>query len=144
MVGALRASTWTSRHGEFVAVVGASGCGKSTLLNIVAGLDQPTAGTVSSAAERVALMFQDATLLPWLTARQNVDLALRLRGVAVRRAPRPGGRGCSTWSGSATPATAARTSSRVACASASRWPAAWPRTPSIVADGRAARRRSTR
>jgi NitT/TauT family transport system ATP-binding protein len=67
-------------HGEFVAVVGASGCGKSTLLNLVADLDQPTTGTVTR-ADRVALMFQDATLLPWLTARANVDLALRLRGV---------------------------------------------------------------
>jgi NitT/TauT family transport system ATP-binding protein len=67
-------------HGEFVAVVGASGCGKSTQLNIVAGLDQPSSGTVAR-ADRVALMFQDATLLPWLTARANVELALRLRGV---------------------------------------------------------------
>jgi NitT/TauT family transport system ATP-binding protein len=69
-------------HGEFVAVVGASGCGKSTLLNLVADLDQPTTGTVDR-ADRVALMFQDATLLPWLTARSNVDLALRLRGVSA-------------------------------------------------------------
>ena len=73
--------------GEFVAVVGPSGCGKSTLLNIVAGLDEPTTGSVRR-ADRVALMFQDATLLPWLTARGNVELALRLRGVprAGRRA----------------------------------------------------------
>lgn len=68
-------------HGEFVAVVGASGCGKSTLLNIVADLDEPSAGSITR-ADRVALMFQDATLLPWLTAAANVDLALRLRGVA--------------------------------------------------------------
>ena len=66
--------------GEFVAVVGPSGCGKSTLLNIVAGLDEPSSGGVQR-ADRVGLMFQDATLLPWLTARGNVDLALRLRGV---------------------------------------------------------------
>jgi NitT/TauT family transport system ATP-binding protein len=66
--------------GEFVAVVGASGCGKSTLLNVVADLDTPTSGAVHR-ADRVALMFQDATLLPWLTARGNVELALRLRGV---------------------------------------------------------------
>lgn len=67
-------------HGEFVAVVGASGCGKSTLLNLVADLDEPDRGTVER-ADRVALMFQDATLLPWLTAQGNVELALRLRGV---------------------------------------------------------------
>jgi len=66
--------------GEFVAVVGESGCGKSTLLNLVADLDQPTAGQIVR-SDRVALMFQDATLLPWLTARQNVELALRARGV---------------------------------------------------------------
>jgi NitT/TauT family transport system ATP-binding protein len=68
-------------HGEFVAVVGASGCGKSTLLNLVADLDRATSGTVER-ADRVSLMFQDATLLPWLSARSNVELALRLRGVA--------------------------------------------------------------
>jgi NitT/TauT family transport system ATP-binding protein len=70
-------------HGEFVAVVGASGCGKSTLLNVVAGLDQPSGGTLQR-SDQVALMFQDATLLPWLTARQNVELALRLRGVPAQ------------------------------------------------------------
>jgi NitT/TauT family transport system ATP-binding protein len=66
--------------GEFVTVVGSSGCGKSTLLTLIAGLEQPTTGTVEVNG-RVALMFQDATLLPWLTARGNVELALRLRGV---------------------------------------------------------------
>lgn len=69
--------------GEFLTVVGASGCGKSTMLNLIAGLDQPTAGTLDVRAE-VAFMFQDATLLPWLTARQNVELALKLRGVPRR------------------------------------------------------------
>ena len=67
-------------QGEFLSVIGASGCGKSTLLSIIAGLDAPTSGTLQ-ADGRVALMFQDATLLPWLTARGNVELALKLRGV---------------------------------------------------------------
>ncbi len=80
VVGALRGVDLDVEHGQFVAVVGASGCGKSTLLSVVAGLDSPSAGTVAR-ANKVALMFQDATLLPWLTARQNIDLALRLRGV---------------------------------------------------------------
>jgi NitT/TauT family transport system ATP-binding protein len=66
--------------GEFVAIVGGSGCGKSTLLSLVAGLSQPTSGTVGVGG-KVALMFQEATLLPWLTAAQNVELALRLQGV---------------------------------------------------------------
>ena len=80
-VGALRGVDLDLHHGEFIAVVGPSGCGKSTLLNIVAGLDEPSSGTVTH-SDRVSLMFQDATLLPWLTARQNVDLALKLRGVS--------------------------------------------------------------
>ena len=70
----------TVDRGEFVTVVGASGCGKSTLLNIIAGLDKPTQGNVVVTG-KVALMFQDATLLPWLSAIQNIQLALRLQGV---------------------------------------------------------------
>ena len=66
--------------GEFVTVVGASGCGKSTLLNLVAGLEQPTSGELEVGG-KVAFMFQEATLLPWLTARRNIELALRLHGV---------------------------------------------------------------
>jgi NitT/TauT family transport system ATP-binding protein len=67
--------------GELVCLVGASGCGKSTLLNLIAGLDRPTAGTVSVPGGRATLLFQEAALLPWLTAAGNVELALRLRGV---------------------------------------------------------------
>jgi NitT/TauT family transport system ATP-binding protein len=65
--------------GEFTCLIGASGCGKSTLLSIVAGLDQPTSGKVSVAG-RVAIMFQEPALFPWLTAAGNVELALRARG----------------------------------------------------------------
>lgn len=68
------------RAGEFVTIVGASGCGKSTLLNLFAGLDKPSGGTVEVNG-KVALMFQEATLLPWLTARGNIELALRYAGV---------------------------------------------------------------
>jgi NitT/TauT family transport system ATP-binding protein len=68
------------RDGEFVCLVGASGCGKSTLLNLVAGLDAPTAGAVKVQG-RATLLFQEAALLPWLTAAGNVELALRLRGI---------------------------------------------------------------
>jgi NitT/TauT family transport system ATP-binding protein len=73
------------RPGEFVCLVGASGCGKSTLLSLVAGLESPSAGVVDAPSS--ALMFQEPALFPWLTAGQNVELALRLRGVArgVRR-----------------------------------------------------------
>jgi NitT/TauT family transport system ATP-binding protein len=77
----------TVAPGEFVCLVGASGCGKSTLLNIVAGLDRPASGQVTVSG-RLALLFQEAALFPWLTAAGNVDLALRLAGVpaASRRA----------------------------------------------------------
>jgi NitT/TauT family transport system ATP-binding protein len=68
------------RAGEFVTIIGASGCGKSTLLNLFAGLDKPTSGTIEVNG-KVALMFQEATLLPWLTARGNIELALRYAGV---------------------------------------------------------------
>lgn len=68
--------------GEFVCLLGASGCGKSTLLNLIASLDRPTTGTIDVPAEGAAVMFQESALMPWLTARQNVELALRLRGVA--------------------------------------------------------------
>lgn len=71
--------------GEFVCLLGASGCGKSTLLNLVAGLDRPTAGRIETPAEGSAVMFQESALMPWLTARRNVELALRLRGVSRAR-----------------------------------------------------------
>jgi NitT/TauT family transport system ATP-binding protein len=73
--------------GEFVCLLGASGCGKSTLLNIIAGLERPTTGGVTVASGNAAVMFQDAALFPWLSARRNVEIALGLRGVprAARR-----------------------------------------------------------
>ena len=73
--------------GSFVCLVGASGCGKSTLLNLVSGLDAPSAGTVDVSG-RTALMFQESALFPWLTVSGNVELALKLSGVA-RKERRP-------------------------------------------------------
>ena len=75
------------KPGEFVCIVGASGCGKSTLLSLVAGLDRATSGRID-AQGRVALMFQESALLPWRTAVENIELALKLRGV-TRRERRP-------------------------------------------------------
>jgi NitT/TauT family transport system ATP-binding protein len=74
--------------GEFVCLLGASGCGKTTLLNLLAGLDAPSRGTVTTATGRPAVMFQEPALLPWLTSVRNVELPLRLAGVprAQRRA----------------------------------------------------------
>jgi nitrate/nitrite transport system ATP-binding protein len=69
--------------GEFVALIGHSGCGKSTLLNLVAGLLKPTAGLLLCAEREIAgpgpdrgVVFQNHSLLPWLTCHQNVYLAV--------------------------------------------------------------------
>ncbi|WP_309130434.1 ABC transporter ATP-binding protein [Brevibacterium sp.] len=70
--------------GEFVCLLGGSGCGKSTLLNLIAGIDLPTGGTLMLPGDGAAMMFQDSALMPWLSARHNVELALRLRGVPKR------------------------------------------------------------
>lgn len=82
-------------EGQFVTLVGPSGCGKSTLLQILAGLIPASSGrvvidgqTVSAPApDKVSVMFQDAWLLPWKTAVENVEFPLALRRVpaAVRR-----------------------------------------------------------
>lgn len=71
----------TVSSGEFVCLLGASGCGKSTLLSLIAGLEQPTSGVINVGGHRVALMFQEPALFPWLTAAGNIELALRLAGV---------------------------------------------------------------
>ena len=70
--------------GEFISLIGHSGCGKSTVLNIVAGLDQATTGGVLLKNKEVnepgperAVVFQNHSLLPWLTAYQNVELAVK-------------------------------------------------------------------
>lgn len=76
-------------EGRFVAVIGPSGCGKSTLLNLAMGLIKPTQGRVlfrgapvSAINTETAYVTQDANLLPWLTVERNIELGLKLRGVA--------------------------------------------------------------
>jgi nitrate/nitrite transport system ATP-binding protein len=73
-------------EGEFACLVGHSGCGKSTILNLLAGLDQPTAGHVIAAGKHVegpsldrAVIFQGHALMPWLSALGNVELAVSSR-----------------------------------------------------------------
>ena len=106
---------------EFLCIVGASGCGKSTLLNLIAGLDKPSTGTIDTGGRKVAFMFQEATLFPWLTAGQNVDLALKLRGVPKAERARPRSRSSSSSSTSVAASTSARTSCPAACGSARSW-----------------------
>ncbi|MCW0212825.1 MAG: ABC transporter ATP-binding protein [Pseudonocardia sp.] len=68
------------RRGDFVTVVGPSGCGKSTLLRIASGLEPHTAGTSTVDSRHLGYVFQDATLLPWRTVAQNVELVAELSG----------------------------------------------------------------
>jgi NitT/TauT family transport system ATP-binding protein len=71
-------------RGEFLCLVGASGCGKTTLLNLITELDHASAGEIAING-RASLLFQEAALFPWLTAAANVELPLRLAGVARDR-----------------------------------------------------------
>jgi NitT/TauT family transport system ATP-binding protein len=86
---ALENVSFTTGHNEFVSVVGPSGCGKSTLLTLVSGLARPTDGTIEIDGQHivgirkdVGFIFQRDALLPWRTVIQNVQLALRFRGVS--------------------------------------------------------------
>src|SRR5712692_684614 len=80
---ALRDISLTVARGEFVSLIGHSGCGKSTLLNLVAGLLKPTAGLMLLNNKEIAgpgpergVVFQNHSLLPWLTCTGNVHLAV--------------------------------------------------------------------
>jgi NitT/TauT family transport system ATP-binding protein len=82
---ALRDATLHIAAAGFIALLGPSGCGKSTLLRLIAGLDQPDSGALDwnggpPQPGEIGFVFQDATLLPWATAEDNVFLPLRLRG----------------------------------------------------------------
>jgi len=76
------------QEGEFVALLGPSGCGKSTLLRVIAGLQQPTSGEVFYRKEplrgvnpHATIVFQTFALFPWLSVIDNVEIALKARGV---------------------------------------------------------------
>lgn len=78
--------------GDFVTLIGPSGCGKSTVLKLISGLTPTTRGTIrvdgmnpKNARQTISYIFQDATLLPWRTVRQNVGLGLELEGVLTRQ-----------------------------------------------------------
>ena len=78
----------TAQPGDFISLIGPSGCGKSTLLRLIAGLSPVTGGRLSvdgltpeEAAAELAFVFQEPTLLPWLTVRRNVEVPQVLRGI---------------------------------------------------------------
>jgi putative ABC transport system ATP-binding protein len=101
-VDALRGVSLDVAEGELVAVMGPSGSGKSTLMHILAGLDQPTSGSVTIAGRditklndneltklrrsHIGFVFQFFNLLPMLTAEENITLPLRIAGTKVDRA----------------------------------------------------------
>jgi len=93
LVEALAPIDLTVADGDFVTLIGPSGCGKSTLFNIVAGVDEPTSGTVTidgtASGKRTGLsgyMPQQPLLLPWRTVEENVLLGLDVRHVPRKKA----------------------------------------------------------
>ncbi|MGE0330908.1 MAG: ABC transporter ATP-binding protein [Ramlibacter sp.] len=91
---ALRDINLTVAKGEFVALIGHSGCGKSTLLNLIAGLTVPTNGALLCANREIAgpgperaVVFQNHSLLPWLTCFENVYLAVERVFGATQKKP---------------------------------------------------------
>ena len=84
---ALTSVTTSMQSGEFISMVGPSGCGKSTMLRLVAGLIKPTTGKLTVNGEEIGepgpdrgMMFQKATLFPWLTVYDNIAFSLRMQG----------------------------------------------------------------
>jgi NitT/TauT family transport system ATP-binding protein len=78
------------RNGEFVSLLGPSGCGKSTALRIIAGLSDPTQGSVvwpaTTGEGQLGFVFQEPTLMPWANVFNNVMLPLKLRGATANKA----------------------------------------------------------
>jgi len=84
--------SFAAGRGDFITLIGPSGCGKSTILKLISGLIPVSAGRIvvdgmepSSAVERLAFVFQEPTLLPWLSVSRNVEVPLRLQGAGAQR-----------------------------------------------------------
>ena len=84
---ALTSVTTSMESGEFISMVGPSGCGKSTMLRLVAGLIKPTTGQLTVNGKEIGdpgpdrgMMFQKATLFPWLTVYDNIAFSLKMQG----------------------------------------------------------------
>jgi NitT/TauT family transport system ATP-binding protein len=89
-VVALERCDFEVHDGEFICIVGPSGCGKTTLLRIVGGLESPSEGEVvvkrrSPGHPLTSMIFQEASIFPWMTVKANVAYGLRLRGVDANR-----------------------------------------------------------
>lgn len=80
-VHALSDISATVAAGEIVALVGPSGSGKSTLLRLCAGLLEPSAGKIERGGGKLAMVFQDFALFPWLSVRENIEFGLHMRGM---------------------------------------------------------------
>jgi NitT/TauT family transport system ATP-binding protein len=79
--------SFTANRGDFISLIGPSGCGKSTILKLISGLNPISAGSIvvdglepSKAVEKLSFVFQEPTLLPWLSVARNVEVPLRLHG----------------------------------------------------------------
>jgi len=68
--------------GEFVSLVGPSGCGKSTILRILSSLIKVKKGSVASETKKIAMVFQNFALFPWLTVQENIEFGLKMEGVS--------------------------------------------------------------
>jgi NitT/TauT family transport system ATP-binding protein len=84
--------SFTAERGDFITLIGPSGCGKSTILRLISGLIPVSAGRIvvdgmdpASAIERLAFVFQEPTLLPWLNVSRNVEVPLRLHSTGAAK-----------------------------------------------------------
>ncbi len=83
--------SFMAERGDFISLIGPSGCGKSTLLRLLAGLSPISSGTLTingktpdNSAADLAFVFQEPTLLPWLTVAGNIEVPQKLRGVSTQ------------------------------------------------------------
>ncbi|TGE39243.1 ABC transporter ATP-binding protein [Desulfosporosinus fructosivorans] len=89
---ALDRTSFKVKEGEFITILGPSGCGKSTILRIVAGLEEPSSGTVYLDGHEVkgpgpdrGMVFQSYTLYPWLNVEDNIAFGLKLKGISQKQ-----------------------------------------------------------
>lgn len=90
---AIKDVSLTINEGEFIAVIGPSGCGKSSTVSLLSGLMSPTEGTISLNGKAItgpgtdrAVVFQDYSLFPWMTTKENIEFALKQVGTSASQA----------------------------------------------------------